>query len=223
MRAVRLGGIPLHPRRKTVITNRTDVQRPAERSLPPSSNPQSKHHRFDPSSAPLPGFLTIISLTAMGQAREHLHLASGFPALSRVKRNVPDVCRFKNYVSRLADEGGMSGDETDCCGREPIRGQRKFLVVRPGWRSQEVANWLRVIENLYAVHRFSLNGRASRGNWARQRIDSGKVDWEFPVSGLPENFYGSEACLRRKEISWRCSLGLVWNTLQRSLGKCSVY
>ena len=86
----------------------------------------------------------------------------------------------------------MSGDETDRCGREPIRGQRKFLVVRPGWRSQEVTGWLRVIDDLYTVRRFSLNGRASRGNWARQRIDSETVDWaQFPVRGLPENFYDS--------------------------------
>lgn len=84
----------------------------------------------------------------------------------------------------------MSGDETDRCGREPIRGQRKFLVVRPGWRSQQVTKWLRVIDNLYAVHRFSLDGRASRGNWVRHRIDSERVDWDrLPVSGLPENFY----------------------------------
>ena len=84
----------------------------------------------------------------------------------------------------------MSGDETDRCGRQPIRGQRKFLVVRPGWRSKEVTDWLRVIDNLYTTHRFSVEGRASRGNWVRHRIDSGRVDWnQLPVGGLPENFY----------------------------------
>lgn len=103
---------------------------------------------------------------------------------------MPDVSRFKAYVDRLADEGGMSGDETDRCGREPIRGQRKFLVVRPGWRSQQVTEWLRVIDDLYTVQRFSLDGRASRGNWVRQRIDSEMVDLDrLPVNGLPENFY----------------------------------
>jgi len=87
----------------------------------------------------------------------------------------------------------MSGDETDRCGRHPIRGQRKFMVVRPYWRSQEVTKWLRVIDNLYMVYRFSSNGRASRGNWVRQRIDSGRVDPDlFPVTGLPENFYDEE-------------------------------
>ena len=103
---------------------------------------------------------------------------------------MPGISRFKTYVNRLADGGGMSGDETDRHGKEPIRGQRKFLVIRPGWRSQEVTDWLRVIDDLYTVHRFSHDGRASRGNWVRQRIDSGRVDWDrFPVSGLPENFY----------------------------------
>jgi len=103
---------------------------------------------------------------------------------------VPDVSPFTAYVNRLADEGGMSGDETDPYGSQPIRGQRKFLVVRPGWRSQEVTKWLRVIDSLYATHRFSADGRASRGNWVRHRIDSGKVDSDrLPVGGLPENFY----------------------------------
>ena len=92
----------------------------------------------------------------------------------------------------------MSGDETDRRGKEPIRGQRKFLVVRPGWRSQEVTDWLRVIDDLYTVHRFSHDGRASRGNWVRQRIDSGGVDWDrFPVRGLLENFY---------DPTWLCQL-----------------
>ena len=93
-------------------------------------------------------------------------------------------------MSRLADEGGMSGDETDRCGQQPILGQRKFFVVRPGWRSQEVTRWLRVIDDLYTIRRFSLDGRATRGNWVRQRIDSGRVAWDrLPVSSLPENFY----------------------------------
>lgn len=86
----------------------------------------------------------------------------------------------------------MSGDETDHCGKQPIAGQRKFLVVRPGWRSQEVTRWLRVIDGLYTIHRFSLDGRATCGNWVRHRIDSDRVSWDtLPVSGLPENFYDS--------------------------------
>jgi hypothetical protein len=97
----------------------------------------------------------------------------------------------------------MSGDETDRRGKQPIRGQRKFLVVRPHWRSHEVTKWLRVIDNIYTVRRFSSNGRASRGNWVRQRIDSGRVDRNrFPVVGLPENFYDKEwlRCLSQEEI-----------------------
>ena len=97
---------------------------------------------------------------------------------------------FKVYVNRLADEDGMSGDETDRHGEQPITGQRKFFVVRPGWRSQEVTRWLRVIDDLYMIHRFSLDGRATRGNWVRHRMDSDRVTWDKrPVSGLPENFY----------------------------------
>lgn len=84
----------------------------------------------------------------------------------------------------------MSGDETDRRGEQLIAGQRKFFVVRPGWRSQEVTRWLRIIDDLYTVHRFSLDGRATRGNWVRHRMDSDRVAWDrLPVIGLPENFY----------------------------------
>ena len=84
----------------------------------------------------------------------------------------------------------MSGDETDRRGEQPIAGQRKFFVIRPGWRSREVTRWLRVIDGLYTINRFSVDGRATRGNWVRHRIDSDRVDWDrLPVSGLPENFY----------------------------------
>lgn len=111
---------------------------------------------------------------------------------------VPGVSQFKVYVNQLADGGGMSGDESDRHGMEPIRGQRKFIVARPGWRSQEVTDWLRVIDNLYMVHRFKHDGRASQGNWVRQRIDSGRVDSNrLPVGGLPENFY---------DPAWLCGL-----------------
>jgi hypothetical protein len=86
----------------------------------------------------------------------------------------------------------MSGDETDRRGERPIVGQRKFFVVRPGWRAQEVTRWLRVVDDLYMIRRFSLDGRATRGNWVRHRMDSDRVTWDSsPVSGLPENFYDS--------------------------------
>lgn len=129
-----------------------------------------------------------------GQRRVTVHHSNSSLQLIRNRKYIcrvsPSVSGFSTYVNRLADEGGMSGDETDHCGRQPIRGQRKFLVQRLGWRSKEVTTWLRVIDALYMTHRFSLKGRASRGNWVRQRIDSGEVDWSrFPVSGLPENFY----------------------------------
>ena len=102
----------------------------------------------------------------------------------------PAVSRFKTYVDKLADGGGMSGDETDRRGKHPITGQRKFFILRPGWRSQKVSDWLRVIDALYTSHRFSPDGRATRGNWVRHRMDSGGVDWgRRPVRGLPQNFY----------------------------------
>lgn len=110
------------------------------------------------------------------------------------------MSRFKAYVNKLADEDGMSGDETDRRGKEPIAGQRKFFIVRPGWRSQEVTNWLRVVDALYMTHRFSLDGRATRGNWVRHRVDSGRVDQgRRPVSGLPENFYDNAWLQRLSE------------------------
>lgn len=102
----------------------------------------------------------------------------------------PGLARFRDYVDKLADGGGMSGDETDYCGTTPTGGQRKFLVVHPQWRSKEVTNWLRTIDKVYVRHRFSQDGRASRGNWVRQRVDSGRSDNGCrPVSGLPKNFY----------------------------------
>jgi len=119
----------------------------------------------------------------------------------------PEVSRFKTYVDQLA-EGGMSGDETDHRGEQPIAGQRKFFVVRPGWRSPEVTRWLRVIDGLYTIHRFSLNGRATRGNWVRHRMDSDRTAWDkLPVSGLPENFYDA-SWLQGLSDEERDSLGI---------------
>ena len=102
----------------------------------------------------------------------------------------PDLSHFRCYVDKLAEGDGMSGDETDHRGTQPIKGQRKYFVVRPEWRSRDVTRWLRIIDEVYVYHRFSEDGRASRGNWVRQRIDSGRFDGaRRPVSGLPKNFY----------------------------------
>lgn len=102
----------------------------------------------------------------------------------------PDLARFQDHVAQLADGGGMSGDETDRCGTAPTKGQRKFFVVHPKWRSVEATKWLRTIDKVYVHHRFSEDGRASRGNWVRQRVDSGRVDSGCrAVCGLPKNFY----------------------------------
>lgn len=87
----------------------------------------------------------------------------------------------------------MSGDESDHSEERQRRKHRKFFVVRPAWRSPEVAQWLQVIDDAYIDSRFSQSGRASRGNWVRRRVRSGRVDrTRLPVIGLPRNFYDEE-------------------------------
>lgn len=85
----------------------------------------------------------------------------------------------------------MSGDESEVSGAS--REHRRFFVVRPAWRSPKVTPWLQVIDAVHLDSRFSESGRASRGNWVRHRVRSGRVDHvRPPVIGLPKNFYDEE-------------------------------
>ena len=87
----------------------------------------------------------------------------------------------------------MSGDESDHPEERQTREHRRFLVVNPAWRSSEVVPWLQVIDDAYLDSRFSENGRASRGNWVRNRVRSSRVDHSRPpVIGLPKNFYDED-------------------------------
>lgn len=87
----------------------------------------------------------------------------------------------------------MSGDESEASETNRSRGHRRFFVVRPAWRSPKVTPWLQVIDDVHLESRFSESGRASRGNWVRHRVRSGKVDHARPpVIGLPRNFYDEE-------------------------------
>ena len=100
--------------------------------------------------------------------------------------------RFKKYVDILDHGGGMSEDEP---GWRPAskKAPKEYLVVRPVWRSQEVTNWLRVIDNVYLARRFTPDGRVTRGSWLRNRKQSSKVDHTaVPIEGLPANFYDKE-------------------------------
>jgi hypothetical protein len=97
--------------------------------------------------------------------------------------------RFKQYVDILDHGGGMSEDEPGW--RSASRKKpRDYFVVRPVWRSQEVTNWLRVMDHVYLAQRFTPDGRVTRGSWVRDRKPSNKVDHTAaPIKGLPANFY----------------------------------
>jgi len=88
----------------------------------------------------------------------------------------------------------MSGDESEHSEEKQSREHRKFIVIRPAWRSPEVIPWLKVIDDAHLDSRFSESGRATRGNWVRHRVRSStRVDEMCsPVVGLPENFYDEQ-------------------------------
>ena len=113
---------------------------------------------------------------------------------SQLAQNRMQVChtneglrKFEQYVRKLAKGGGMSGDESD---RNAKKTDRKYFVLQPVWRSQEVSEWLHVMDLIYVSSRFAADGRATKGNWIRDRVRSAKVDPDSkPVPGLPRNFY----------------------------------
>jgi hypothetical protein len=122
---------------------------------------------------------------------------------------------FKKYVDILAEGGGMSEDEPDPGSTTSWKkGPRKYFVIRPVWRSQEVTDWLRTIDLVYLDTRFAADGRPMRGRWVRDRIRSTKVDQAAqPINGLPLNFYDkawlaslSTKRKRRLEIQGRINL-----------------
>lgn len=102
--------------------------------------------------------------------------------------------RFREYVDILAEGGGMSDDEPDprsTTARTKESG--KYFVIRPAWRSLEVTNWLRVMDRIYLYHRFAADGRATRGKWTQNRVQSNKVDRAGQaIKGLPANFYDKD-------------------------------
>lgn len=101
-----------------------------------------------------------------------------------------DMEIFKEYVDILADGGGMSEDEPDPRSVALPSTTRKYFIIRPAWRSQQVTDWLRVMDNVYLDHRFAADGRATRGKWTRNRVRSNKVDQTAEaIKGLPGNFY----------------------------------
>ena len=102
-----------------------------------------------------------------------------------------DIGRFRRYVDILADGGGMSDDEPDPRSKTAqAKAAGKYFVIRPMWRSREVTNWLRVMDHVYLSRRFAADGRATRGAWTRNRVQSNKVDQTArAIKGLPSNFY----------------------------------
>lgn len=102
--------------------------------------------------------------------------------------------RFKKYIDILAEGGGMSDDEPDPRSTTARAGEsRNYFVIRPVWRSREVTSWLRVMDQVYLYHRFAADGRATRGKWARNRLQSNKVDRAGQATkGLPANFYDKD-------------------------------
>jgi hypothetical protein len=104
----------------------------------------------------------------------------------------PHLSRFRQYVERLAEFHGMSGDETDHRTAQNA-GNRQYAIVAPYWRAPDLSKWLYVYDKVYLSTRFHGNGRARPGNWSRIRHTSGRVDRDsLPISGLPRNFYSMQ-------------------------------
>lgn len=81
----------------------------------------------------------------------------------------------------------MSEDESD---RETKRTNKEYSVLRPVWRSNEVSDWLHVMDLVYVSSRFAADGRPTRGKWIRDRVRSTGINQHSkPVPGLPRNFY----------------------------------
>jgi hypothetical protein len=97
------------------------------------------------------------------------------------------------YVKKLAEEGGMSGDESDNRRAGQYKGQAKYFRIRPIWRAPGVSSWLDIIDKVYVAYRFQQNQRATPGNWIRRRHNTNRVDERAKaVPGLPENFYDKD-------------------------------
>lgn len=115
--------------------------------------------------------------------------------------------KFERYVRKLADDGGMSGDESDRNAKQTDKKYKKYFVVQPIWRSQEVTEWLNIMDLVYVSSRFAADGRAAKGNWIRNRVRSASVDRDSrPIPGLPHNFY-DQSWLRSLTPKERKALG----------------
>jgi len=105
----------------------------------------------------------------------------------------------------------MSGDESD---RNAKQTDKKYFVLRPAWRSQEVTGWLHIMDLVYVSSRFGADGRPTKGNWIRDRVRSTRVDQDSkPIPGLPHNFYdqswlGSLTSGERKALRMREAIDL---------------
>ena len=101
-----------------------------------------------------------------------------------------DLADCLPYVKKLAEEDGMSGDESDNRRSRTYTGQAKYFRIRPIWRSPIISTWLDVIDKVYVAYRFQSNHRATPGNWIRKRCNTDRVDKKArAVKGLPRNFY----------------------------------
>jgi hypothetical protein len=81
----------------------------------------------------------------------------------------------------------MSGDESDHSG-----GQRRYVVRKLNWHSDEVTNAMRVLDALALVSHWTRDGRPRPGKFPHVRIDSDRAESRDPVPGLPLNFYRSD-------------------------------
>lgn len=113
-----------------------------------------------------------------------------------------DLSTCLPYIKKLAEEGGMSGDESDNRRAGKYKGQAKYFRVRPIWRAPAISSWLDLIDKVYVAYRFQQNHRATPGNWIRKRYDTNRVDANAQaVPGLPQNFYDKDwlKTLNRKQ------------------------
>jgi hypothetical protein len=94
----------------------------------------------------------------------------------------------------------LSDDESDHENGTRL-GQRRYVIVKEEWRSDELIKWLRMTDLLACGEKWTGRLVAQSGNDRRLRIVSDRSKVGCAVSGLPENCYdpGWLRSLRRHE------------------------
>ena len=100
--------------------------------------------------------------------------------------------KIKDRAVTIVESLGLDGMSSDESSHECHKGEATYHIQEKCWRSQQVNDWLKMLNALHLCLQYNGKWQVTAGAWPHFRLPSLEYSERPPVKGLPIDFYSTD-------------------------------